>query len=102
MTDRFAQLRQGLSTARLPDLEIALSAFKPQQRHMTLNGRAFHFVAYEGRSENVARNQPSEPPMWYLMVEGRRFPVMPFVADQTLEQIDKLLARWLQKNALLG
>ncbi len=79
-----------------------MTAFKPQQRHMTLNGRAFHFVAYEGRSENVARNQPGEPPMWYLMVEGRRCPVSPFVADQTVEQIDLMLSRWLQKNALLA
>ena len=77
-----------------------MSSFKPQQRYLTFQGRAFHFVAYEGRPENLARNQPEEPPMWYLMLEGRRCPVTPFVTDQTVEQIDRMLARWLQRNVL--
>jgi hypothetical protein len=77
-----------------------MSAFKPQQRHLTLGGRAFHFVAYEGRLENLNRNQPAEPAMWYLMVEGRRCPVTTFDTEQSLEQTDKILSRWLQQNAL--
>ena len=37
-----------------------MSAFKPQQRYLTFAGRAFHFVAYEGRAENLAQNQPAD------------------------------------------
>jgi hypothetical protein len=77
-----------------------MSAFKPQQRYLTLGGRAFHFVAYEGRAENLARNQPAEPPMWFLMVEGRRCPVTTFHDEQSADQLDGMLTLWLQENVL--
>lgn len=70
----------------------------PQQRHITIDGRPFHFVAYEGQPENRKRNQASEPAMWYLMVSGRRFPVGPFVATHSPEQLDKLLCKWVAAN----
>lgn len=72
-----------------------MSAFKPQQHRLTVDGRPFHFVSYEGQTENLARNQPSRPPMWYLMVEGRRCPVSPVVEAHTPEQVERMLLRWL-------
>jgi hypothetical protein len=77
-----------------------MSAFKPQQRRILIDGRSFHFVAYEGQSENLSRNRPAVPAMWCLMVEGRRCPVVPFVSNQALEAVDRLLVRWVRANAL--
>ena len=77
-----------------------MSGFKPQQRRFVIDGRAFQFVAYEGQPENLARQRPAEPAMWCLMVEGRRCPVTPFLASQTLESLDRALLRWIQANAM--
>lgn len=77
-----------------------MSAFKPQQHRLTVDGRPFHFVSYEGQVENLSRNQPSKPPMWYLMLEGRRCPVAPVVEAHSPEQVEKVLLRWLAANVL--
>lgn len=77
-----------------------MSTFKPQQRRLTIAGRPFHFVSYEGQPENLARNQPSRPAMWYLMLEGRRCPVAPVVEAHTPEQVDTGFLRWLAANTL--
>lgn len=76
-----------------------MAAFKPQQRFLTFAGRAFHFVAYEGRAENLSHNQPAQPPMWYLMLPGRRCPVAAFEGEQSQDQLDRMLTRWLRLNA---
>ena len=39
-----------------------MSAFKSQQRHLTIGGRSFHFVSYEG--------VPANPRAW-LVSTGR-------------------------------
>ena len=77
-----------------------MSAFKPQQRHLTIKGRTFHFVSYEGSPANLRKAQLPYPPMWYLMVEGRRFPVFPCDANLSLPQIDELLGAWAVDNAM--
>jgi hypothetical protein len=77
-----------------------MSAFKPQQHRLQIDGRSFHFVAYEANPGSVARNRPAEPAMWCLMVEGRRCPVAPFVPTQTLESVEKDLAHWVEQNVL--
>ncbi len=77
-----------------------MSAFKPQQRHLTIQGRIFHFVSYEGQAANATRNQEERPDMWYLMVEGRRCPVSPCDATQTEVEVDQFLARWATDNAI--
>ena len=48
--------------------EVRLSAFKPQQRRLTIKGHAFHFVSYEGAlgGTSAAVRRPN-PSMWYLM-----------------------------------
>ncbi|HWA16037.1 MAG TPA: hypothetical protein VG817_06385 [Gemmatimonadales bacterium] len=77
-----------------------MSAFKSLQRRLEFNGRAFHFVAYDGQPANLARQRVAEPAMWCLMVEGRRCPVIPFEAGQDLEVTDRALLGWLKGNIL--
>ncbi len=77
-----------------------MPAFKPQQRRLTIQGRVFHFVSYEGHAANPKREQPASPAMWYLMVEGRRCPVIPYDADMPLADVDAALGAWAKGNAL--
>ncbi len=77
-----------------------MSAFKSEQRHLIVRGRAFHFVSYEGRPANAHRGEDQQPPMWYLMVEGRRFAAFPCDAHQAGAELDAALARWAEDNAM--
>lgn len=77
-----------------------MSAFKPQQRHLTIRGRIYHFVSYEGTPGNVKRQEPPQPAMWYLMVEGRRRAAFPCDSAQSLVDVDRALTRWVTANAL--
>lgn len=77
-----------------------MSSFKPDQRRLMIRGRVFHFVSYEGQPANPRRAQPSSPPMWFLMVEGRRCPVLPFDPTQSSTEVDAALLAWAKDNAL--
>ncbi|HSE67466.1 MAG TPA: hypothetical protein VLB12_10785 [Gemmatimonadales bacterium] len=77
-----------------------MSTFKPQQRHLTIEGRAFHFVSYEGREANERRAEKAEPAMWYLMLEGRRCPTVRCLPDQSETEIDKALLQWVEDQGL--
>ena len=77
-----------------------MSAFKPQQRHLAMGGRNFHFVSYEAQEPNARRGELGSPPMWCLMVEGRRCPVLSYDPEQSLEDVDVALAKWVRANAL--
>jgi len=77
-----------------------MAKFKPEQRHLTIQGRAFHFVSYEGGSTHRRSPQPPDPAMWYLMVEGRRWPVLPCDPQLSPVEIDTTLAAWVVANAL--
>ena len=76
-----------------------MSAFKSQQRLLTIRDRAFHFVSYEGQPANVRRGEAASPAMWYLMVEGRRCPALLWEPDQSLDDVDQQLIRWATENA---
>lgn len=76
-----------------------MSTFKSQQRRLTIRGRAFHFVSYEGHPANPKRGEDAAPAMWYLMVEGRRCPVFPCDADRSEIQLDAALSDWALDNA---
>jgi hypothetical protein len=75
-----------------------MSAFKPQQRHLTIHGRVYHFVSYEGEPANKHHDQPARPAMWYLMAEGRRYPAVPSDPTQSEPEVDRALARWAVAN----
>jgi hypothetical protein len=77
-----------------------MSAFKPSQRHLAIGGRLFHFVSYEGRRADPRHNRAQEPDMWYLMVEGRRCPVVQCDPAQTELEVDQSLSEWALHNAL--
>ena len=77
-----------------------MSSHKPQQRHLTIRGRDFHFVSYQGSAGNPQRAQLPFPAMWYLMVEGRRCPVFPYEATRSLAEVDAALTEWAEDNAM--
>lgn len=77
-----------------------MSSPQPQQRRLTIRGRVFHFVAYQGSPGNPQRKQPSYPAMWYLMVEGRRCQVLPCDPQLTEQSLDALLSAWVEDNAM--
>ena len=73
-----------------------MPGYKVEQRHILLGERNFHFVSYEGRPANVRRGEDAEGPMWCLMSEGRRRPVMPHTPGQNTEELDRQLVGWLR------
>ncbi len=77
-----------------------MPAFKPEQRHLNVRGRAFHFVSYEGHAADPKRGRALTPAMWYLMVEGRRCPVIPYEPGQSAPDLDAALLGWVEDNAL--
>lgn len=87
----------GRASPLTPDV---VTAFKPQQRHVTIRGRPFHFVSFEGRRANRRRAQLAYPAMWYLMVDGRRCPVLPCDASLSPPELDAALRDWAEDNAL--
>jgi hypothetical protein len=77
-----------------------MSPPKPQQRRLTIRGRVYHFVSYQGSRGNPQRAQLPYPAMWYLMVEGRRCPVLPCAPELCGNSLDAALSAWVDDNAL--
>lgn len=75
-----------------------MSTFKVEQRRLLFQGREFHFVSYEGRPANQRKGDPAEPPMWYLMSEGKRRAVMPHTAGDDPALVDRALLGWLEEH----
>ncbi len=73
--------------------------YKPQQRHITVRDRKFHFVSYEAHPADPRRDAEAEPEMWYLMRAGRRWAVMPRLPDQQVEETDEKLRIWAEEHA---
>ena len=79
-----------------------MPSYKNEQRHVLHRGRDFHFVSYEGRVANERRAEAAEPAMWYVMAAGKRQAVMPQVAGQESEELERELVRWLDENVFAG
>jgi hypothetical protein len=77
-----------------------VSGFKPEQRHLFVRGRSFHFVTYEARPADPRRGEPATPALWYLMVEGHRCPVFPWDPMLPAADLDAAFRAWLADNAL--
>ncbi len=77
-----------------------MAAFKSEQRRIVVRGRDFHFVSYEPRPANASRGEEQQPAMWYLMVNGRRFPAFPCDPKQASAALDQALAAWAERNAI--
>jgi hypothetical protein len=78
-----------------------MSSFKLEQRRLTLRGREFHFVSYEGQLANPARHQTATAPTWFLMNAGKRWPVIPHQPGQEIGELDRLLAQWLEQHVFV-
>ena len=89
-------LRLGFPISR----RCKVSAFKPQQRHLTIRDHEFHFVAYEAREANKHRGEEASPAMWYLMREGRRWPAIPLDTTQPSASVDASLLQWAEAQAI--
>jgi hypothetical protein len=66
------------------------------QLRVTHRGREFHFVSYEPIVTPANRALAPSPWTWYLMNEGKRLEVMPHAPEQTPEEIEQDLIRWLE------
>jgi hypothetical protein len=75
-----------------------VSSYRSEQRRLTHRGREFHFVSYEGRIANARRQETALPPMWCLMSEGKRSPVMPQIVGQDPAALDRALIAWLDEH----
>ncbi|HTL05339.1 MAG TPA: hypothetical protein VL241_06290 [Gemmatimonadales bacterium] len=75
-----------------------MSAYKTDQYHIVHRGREFHFVSYEARQANVRTGEEAMPATWFLMSEGKRWPVIAQVPDQTPELLIAALTRWLDQT----
>jgi hypothetical protein len=77
-----------------------MAVFQPRQQRLVIRKRQFHFVAYEATPGNAKREEEPTPAMWFLMVEGRRCPAIPFETSQPEDQVELALTRWVKANAL--
>jgi hypothetical protein len=87
---------------RVHTSEFSLSTHKVEQRRLSHRGREFHFVSYDAQIANERRGQPAVPAMWYLMIEGKRRPVLPHVPGQELIELDGALLRWVDEEVFGG
>jgi len=78
--------------------ESLVSTHKVEQRRLSHRGREFHFVSYDAQIANERRGVEAVPPMWYLMNEGKRRPVLPHVPGQELVELDDALLRWVDEQ----
>lgn len=75
-----------------------MSKAKIEQRRVTVRGREFHFVSYEGQPGNTTRMIEATGPSWFLMSAGKRWSVMPHDPGQPVDQTDQMLTQWLEAN----
>jgi hypothetical protein len=78
--------------------ENLLSTHKVEQRRLYHRGREFHFVSYDAQLANERRGEVAMPPMWYLMIEGKRRPVLPHTPGQELGELDGALLKWVDEQ----
>jgi hypothetical protein len=90
------------SRAPVHSSEFSVSNHKVEQRRLSHRGREFHFVSYEAQAANERRGEAAIPPMWYLMNEGKRRPVLPHVPGQELVELDGALIRWVEEQVFGG
>ena len=55
-------------------------------------------MSYDAQLANERRGVPAIPPMWYLMNEGKRRPVLLHVPGQELAELDDALIRWVEEQ----
>jgi hypothetical protein len=76
----------------------SVSKVKTEQRHVTVRGRAFHFVSYEAAPGNPARDKPAIEAAWFLMSAGKRWFAVPHDPSQDPHELDHHLTQWLEQH----
>src|SRR5215210_243045 len=94
--------RTGCAERSYQTSELSVSTHKVEQRRLSHRGREFHFVSYDAQIANERRGQPAIPAMWYLMIEGKRRPVLPHVPGQELMELDGALLQWVDEEVFGG
>jgi hypothetical protein len=72
-----------------------MAGFRTPQFRLTIEDRQYHFVAYEGAAGNPRRDEAPTAAMWYLMVPGRRQPVMAYDEAQSEQDVQRSLTKWV-------
>jgi hypothetical protein len=72
-----------------------VSSYRVEQRRLEHRGREFHFVSYQARPHNARRGEDAHPDMWFLINDGKRYPVMAQVPGQLDEEIEQALRAWV-------
>ena len=73
-------------------------SFRVEQRQLIYRGRTFHFVSYDGQTEDLKKGRPASPPSWFLMNSGTRWEVMPHSPGQDPVELDSQLLKWLERT----
>jgi len=75
-----------------------MGSYKVEQRRLTVRGRLFHFVSYEGTPANPAKHISATAPTWFMMLSGKRWAVMPHEVGQDPIELDRRFTEWLEIN----
>jgi hypothetical protein len=79
-----------------------MTVYQTAQEFIVYRNRRFHFVSYEGRQADLARQRDELPPTWFLMRANKRWPVMEQVPHQDRDQLHQQLTNWLEQNIFTG
>ena len=79
-----------------------MGSYKVEQHRVKHRDREFHFVSYDARPANERRGEEELPPMWFLMSDANRIPVMPQTPGQDAEELEDLFRTWLEENVYAG
>ena len=75
-----------------------MSRLAVHQHRVIHRGRTFHFVAYQATPADAARDRAAVPATWFLMASGKRWEVMPEIAEQQEADREGEFMRWLDEN----
>jgi len=75
-----------------------MGGYKVEQRRVTVRGRGFHFVSYEGTPANAHKQLAATVPMWFMMSAGKRWAVMPQQVGQDPLELDRLFTAWVEAH----
>lgn len=79
-----------------------MSAYKTQQHRLEHRGRTFHFVSYEAQVANEKHQQTAMPPTWYVMLNGKRWPVVEQTGAPDLAELDRVFGEWLDAHVFFA
>lgn len=73
-----------------------MPSFRHAQHRVSYRDRDFHFVSYEATEANPAKKVEALPATWFLVSSGNRWPAIPLVDGQPLNELEQELVAWLE------